>query len=251
MKPDWWYEAEEKVDSLVSGFTDKLLKKLAVSPEKVIVRKNPFLFRIRAGDANAHSLARTIIDAYMSSSEETIFGNMLESVAEILCKHGRGGKKSAASGLDLEYDVNSVRTIMQVKSGTNWGNSSQKKELVRAFNRATTILRQGDADLHVRCIEGCAYGQSGTKDFGTHHRVVGTDFWEEVSGWDGAAIEIMRLFGKHASNGLSDARLAAMKKMVEYLKQNGVVDDYDQILWDKFFMLIMAPKKAVNTQPTN
>ena len=68
-----------------------------------------------------------VIGAYLSSSEETIFGGVLEKIAILICKHAKGGRKSSAEGIDLEYESNGERTIMQIKSGTNWGNSSQHK----------------------------------------------------------------------------------------------------------------------------
>lgn len=241
MRPDWWSEAEREANSVVEGFTAKLLEKLAVPPEKIISRKNPFLFRMRA-DSSVHSLAQMVIDAYMSSSEETIFGSVLEAIAEVVCRHGRGGRKSAAGGVDLEYDMDNGRTIAQVKSGVNWGNSSQKQAMKAAFKTAATILRQGNRNLYVRCVEGCAYGRSEIKDLGTHYRIVGNSFWEEISGWNGTAGAVMELLGRHASNGLNDARAAANYRMVDYLKRRGVVGPDDRVLWDKLLTLVMEPR---------
>ncbi len=242
MKLDWWNEAELEASPIVENFTARLSEKLAVKPEKIICRKNPFLLRMRA-DSSVYSLAQMVIGAYTSSSEETIFGGVLESIAEVICRHARGGQKSAASGIDLEYNTDSGRTIMQVKSGVNWGNSSQKQSMRDSFKKAASILRQGNTDLYVRCIEGCAYGRSEIKDMGTHYLIVGNSFWEEISGWDGTAGAVMDLLGRYAGNGLNEAQKAAEHSMINYLKDNGVVGLDDRVLWDNLLALIMIPKK--------
>ncbi len=249
MKPEWWSEAEREADRVVEGFTTRLREKLNTSPEKIIARKNPFLFRIRA-DAGVHSLAQMVIDAYVSSSEETMFGGVLEDIAVAICKHSKGGWKSAVNKMDLEYDAGDERTIVQIKSGVNWGNSAQHQAQKAAFNTATRILRQGSHNPHVRCVEGCSYGRSEVRDMGTHYRIVGSDFWEEISGWDGTADAVLELLGKHASNGLNEARAAANYRMVEYLKCEGIVGPDDRILWDRLLALVMRPKHNNRSQHT-
>ncbi len=168
-------------------------------------RKNPFLFRVRVV-LDVRELANMVTDAYLSSSEETMFGNVLEEVAITICANAKGGRKSGISNIDLEYDEDRTRTIIQIKSGVNWGNSSQHRALRRAFNDATRVLRQGHTRLHVRCVEGICYGKSQIVDRGSHLRIVGHCFWKDISDWDGTAIGVMQLLGKHASNGLYDAR---------------------------------------------
>ncbi len=154
-KPSWWPAVEAEIDGLLRGFTDDLRKKLRADPLKVLRRKNPFLFRVRCG-RDAHELTRMVIDAYLSSSEETMFGNIIEEVAIAVCGHAKGGRKSAAEGIDLEYDENDTRTIIQVKSGPNWGNSSQRKKLADNFISAAKRLRQ--TNVTARCVEGISYG---------------------------------------------------------------------------------------------
>lgn len=240
MRPVWWTDAEHEADLLVKDFTARLKQKLAASPEHIITRKNPFLFRVRA-TSDAHALAKMVIDAYLSSSEETMFGGVLEGIAVVICKHSKGGWKSAVGKMDLEYNTAHTRTIIQIKSGTNWGNSSQHQAQKAAFNTASRILRQGDSDLNVRCVEGCCYGKSEVKDKGAHIRIVGYDFWQEISDWDGTAEAVMELLGKHASNGLGDVRREAYKRMVTFLRDAGVVDELDNVCWPKLLALVMRP----------
>lgn len=242
--PDWWAAAESEIDDIIGGFTTKLRGKLEVSPSRILARKNPFLFRIRAGsDFGADSLAQMVIEAYMSSSEETIFGNAIEDIAVAMCRHAKGGRKSAVGNIDLEYDVGNTRTIVQIKSGVNWGNSSQKQALLRSFSTATRILRQGNQDLNIRCVEGCSYGRSESKDLGTHYRIVGDKFWEDISDWNGASRAVIGVLGRHAGNGLGESKSEARSNMVEYLRGEGVVGEDGQIRWDELLGLVNRPRR--------
>ena len=134
--PQWWPSVELEIDRILEGFTDKLKDKLHVQAIEILGRKNPFLFRVRSGD-DAKELSKMVIDAYLSSSEETMFGNILEEIAISVCANAKGGSKSSAEGIDLEYDKGAERTLIQVKSGPNWGNSRQTCRAISArFGKA-------------------------------------------------------------------------------------------------------------------
>ena len=45
MKPSWWSQVEPEANAAIESFTAKLRRKLAEPPEKLVTRKNPFLFR--------------------------------------------------------------------------------------------------------------------------------------------------------------------------------------------------------------
>jgi len=221
--PEWWPKVEADIDRLMDGFADKLRNKLAVDPGKILERKNPFLFRVRAGDG-PDDLARRVIDAYLSSSEETLFGNILEQIALSVCASAKGGSKSSTEGIDLEYSVGAQRTIIQVKSGHHLGNSSQKNKLVDNFNSARKRLQgSGDGRLDVRCIEGICYGRRQVRNHGTHVALIGGDFWLDISGRESTYHRIMHALGSHAGNGLTDAKKVAMDRMLCYLNKNGAM----------------------------
>ena len=61
----------------------------------VLKRKNPYLFRAK-NLAIASDLVRSIVDAYLSSQEETIFGEFLERLAIFVSENYCNGSKSAA-----------------------------------------------------------------------------------------------------------------------------------------------------------
>ena len=232
-RPEWWAVAEPELRKAIDGFTDKLKAKLNASPASFVSRKNPFLFRIRSAQG-PEDLAWKLIDAVMSSSEETIFGNVLEELAVIVCKYAKGGQKSGIENIDLEYyDDSNNRVIVQIKSGENWGNSSQHRALRETFRKATVVIKQGDRLQNVRCIEGCCYGRSRIDYVGTHERIVGDHFWEEISGWDGATDAILELIGEYAENGLQELRRNAHAKILNYLRTQGIANG-NVLHWEKF-----------------
>ena len=235
--PYWWNKTETDIDVLLDGFAERLRKRLRDRPEKIIESKNPFLFCMRAVEG-PEAYARMIIDAFLSSSEETIFGTVLEQIAIAVCCRARSGRKSSTENIDLEYDSGEIRTIIQIKSGTKWGNSSQRKKLEQSFKIAQRTLRQGKSDLVVRCVEGCCYGKSGTKDNGTYFTIVGRDFWDEISGWNGTASAVLQTLAKYAENGFHEDRDNAVKEMVSHLKGRGAIED-DKLIWDKILGIVM------------
>ena len=236
--PDWWVDAESEVHDCVRGFTNQLADKIeGLQPHKLI-EKNPFLYRAR-GPEDAATLATYLLNAYLSSSEETIFGTILEQIAQVLCAAGKDGRKSGIPGIDIEYDVRRQRTLVQVKSGPHWGNSSQQEKLRDNFRTATRILRQG-SDLHVRCVEGICYGPSNTKDKGSHVQLVGFDFWEDVCGWREAGRGVLHIIGEHGGNGLRDIRTRAREDIVSYFRDTSICREDLTLNWDRLFDLIMT-----------
>jgi hypothetical protein len=98
------------------------LRELKLS--QILKRKNPYLFKAK-NILLAQDLVRILLDAHLSSQEEAIFGNFLEGLAIFINRQVHGGWKSSTEGIDLEFDKGGIRYIMAIKSGPNWGNSSQ------------------------------------------------------------------------------------------------------------------------------
>lgn len=86
---------------------------------KVLRRKNPYLFKAKY-IATPEQFVRSLIDAHISSNEETVFGNWLEQLAIFICGRVYGGWKSGITGIDLEFDADGRRNIVAIKSGPNW-----------------------------------------------------------------------------------------------------------------------------------
>ena len=82
--------------------------------DDVIKRKNPYLFRAK-GISSAHEFIKAVLDATVSSGEETTFSNFLEKVAIFVCERVYGGRKSGIVGIDLEFEDGSNKYLVSIK----------------------------------------------------------------------------------------------------------------------------------------
>lgn len=164
---------------------------------QVLKRKNPYLFKAKNIN-DAHDLVKLILDAHLSSQEETVFGEFLEKLAIFVCRKVFGGEKSSAEGIDLEFTRGNVRYIVAVKSGPNWGNSSQIKRMVDNFKQAKRILRTSNNKANIQAVNGCCYGRENQPDKVDYLKLCGQEFWEFISGNDSLFIDIVEPLGYRA-----------------------------------------------------
>lgn len=165
-------------------YHDKKLARLhALRLEDIVKRKNPYLFRAK-GTSSAHEYVSSVLDAALSSGEETSFGNFLEGVAIFVAKEVHQGRKSGIIGIDLEFEIENDKYLVTIKSGPNWGNAAQIKALKGAFETAKRTLATsgGSRNTTVICVEGCCYGVDDVPNKGSHLKLCGQRFWELVSG---------------------------------------------------------------------
>jgi hypothetical protein len=150
----------------------------------LLKRKNPYLFCVKQL-VSAEAIVKALADAHLSSQEETIFGDWLEQLAIFICQQAYGGQKSTSPGIDLEFtDPDGKRNIVSIKSGPNWGNSSQIKKLIHDFNQARKVLKTSNSKLEVRAVNGCCYGKENNvyKADGDYYKYCGQEFWAFISG---------------------------------------------------------------------
>jgi hypothetical protein len=182
----------------IGGFHERRADSLqGLKLTQVLKRKNPYLFKAKNIN-DAHDLIKLILDAHLSSQEETIFGEFLEALAIFVCREVFGGRKSSAEGIDLEFTRDDILYIVSVKSGPNWGNSSQIKRMVENFKQAKRILRTGNKEANVQAVNGCCYGQENQPDKGDYLKLCGQEFWEFISGNDRLFVDIIEPLGNKA-----------------------------------------------------
>ena len=176
-------ELREFIHDELHRFNESKLNKLnGLDLVRIIRRKNPYLFRYKNFEA-LEDLVKALVDATLSSSDETLFGVILERVAIKVCEQSFGGRKSMVEGIDLEFDRDNIRHIVSIKSGPNWGNSDQKKRMKQHFTQARRIFQQGGTSQMVRAIEGCCYGRTSNNfNQGDYHKLCGREFWQLISG---------------------------------------------------------------------
>jgi hypothetical protein len=190
---------KEYVERNIQVFHSKRLSALdSLVLDKVLKKKNPYLFKAK-NILTADLFIESILSAYLSSSEETIFGDWLEQLAIHINSKVYNGKKSTANGIDLEFDKDNIRYLVSIKSGPNWGNSSQIKKLVIDFNSAKKSLKTSGSGIVVECVNGCCYGQESNpiKTEG-YYKYCGQAFWEFISGSKNLYTEIIEPLGANA-----------------------------------------------------
>lgn len=96
-------EIAKHIQDNIPDFHQRRLESLShLQLKKVLKRKNPYLFKAKNINT-AGELVQRILDAHLSSQEETIFGAFLENVAVHACSLAYGGIKSGIEGIDLEF----------------------------------------------------------------------------------------------------------------------------------------------------
>lgn len=164
----------------LNNFYIALVKKIdSLSIKTVMRKKNPYLFRAKDMQGAAQ-IVEAILSAYVSSSEETIFGNLFfEPIATAAVQ----GQKALAQGVDIMVEKDDVIYAIAVKSGPNVFNSSSKKKQEQDFSAAAKLAQQ--AKKRFVPIIGYSYGkkkkgQTAVPKFYTE--LAGQEFWEELTG---------------------------------------------------------------------
>lgn len=171
-------QLETFIEDNIPTFHQKRLEKLAsLKLEEVLARKNPYLFKAKHVES-ASVFVKQLLNAYLSSQEETIFGDFLESLAIYVCNKTYGGRKSTTEGIDLDFDRDDKRYIVSIKSGPSWGNSGQIKKMRDCFRQARKIA---GATHPLIAVNGCCYGR-GRQDKGDYLKLCGQSFWNLISG---------------------------------------------------------------------
>lgn len=203
----------------------------------VLKKKNPYLFKAKNIN-DAHDLVKLLLDAHLSSQEETIFGDFLEKLAIFVCGKAFNGRKSAAEGIDLEFTRDNVIYIVAVKSGPNWGNSSQVKRMIENFRQAKRILRTSNSQLNVQAVNGCCYGQTTNPDKGDYLKISGQEFWEFISANDRIFVDIVEPIGYQAKERTENF-LVEYARVLNLFTQE-FMNDFSmdgRIDWDKLVRL--------------
>ncbi|NMC83686.1 MAG: cytosolic protein, partial [Anaerolineaceae bacterium] len=163
----------------------------------ILSRKNPYLYRAK-NMLTSEMIVRNCIEAHISSNEETLFGNWLEGLAIFINAKVYGRKKSGITGIDLEFDDEGVRYLITIKSGPNWGNSSQIGKMREDFVTAKRALHTSNSRMNVIAVNGCCYGKDRNPDKGDYFKYCGQAFWQLISGNEALYLDIIEPLGFEA-----------------------------------------------------
>jgi hypothetical protein len=223
------------VEENIAQFHKQRIEKIkTLKLKQVLKKKNPYLFKAKymmtSGD-----IVKQLIEAYISSSEETMFGDWLEGLAIFINEKVFHGKKSGIPGIDLEFDNGGIRYIISIKSGPNWGNSSQIKKMKNDFTSAQKTLLTSNSKLNIRCINGCCYGKNKNDNKGSYFKYCGQVFWEFIGGNENIYLDIIEPLGHKAKERNEEYMEQYVQMINKFTKEfsNLFCDDNGIIDWVK------------------
>lgn len=220
------------VEDNIGQFHTKRLERLeTLSLSNLLSRKNPYLFKAKNIDTS-EMIVRWLADSFLSSAEETIFGDWLEGLAIFINGTVYKGWKSSTEGIDLEFDKEKIRYIVSIKSGPNWGNSSQIKKMQSDFTKAQKIIRTSNSLIQIVAINGCCYGRDNKPDKGNYFKYCGQRFWQFISGDEELYTKIIEPLGsktKERNENYTRAYNQMINKfnkefLSNYSDKNGIID---------------------------
>jgi len=125
---------------------------------------------------------------------------------------------------------------VSVKSGLNWGNSSQWKALETDLKTAVRVLRQSRHVENVRAVLGICYGKARTTlKRGIILQVAGQNFWYMVSRDKTFYTKIVKPLGHRAKELNESFNIRKSELINKFTKEfiEEFCDNEGKILWEK------------------
>lgn len=223
----------EAIAKALDRYYTSLIEKVdGLNIKKIMKRKNPYLFRAKAVNGAAQ-IVDAILAAFISSSEETVFGNeFFEPIAIAAVQ----GQKALAEGVDIMVERNDTIYAIAVKSGTSVFNADSRKKQEQNFMAASKLAQQ--ARKRFVPIVGYGYGKKKASSKGRpkfYEELAGKDFWAELTGDDTFYIKLIRLMDKLPEKYIEDFDASYQKAAnrlvreftVEFCFEDGSID------WEK------------------
>ncbi|MDZ4670084.1 MAG: PmeII family type II restriction endonuclease [Phototrophicales bacterium] len=226
----------EFVNIRISQFHQRRLSIIKeIDLKNLVKRKNPYLFRAK-NITLAQNYVAHILESSLASQEETMFGEFLEALAIFIASKTYNGYKSHLEGVDLELKKAGVYYLVQIKSGINWGNSSQHKQIKTDFEKAKPLIQSNNLDFEIQPVIGSCYGKARTTT--TKQGIIklcGQSFWHFISDDPDLYTKIVEPIGYEAkkhNEDFSDARDNLINQLnLSFIQQfclpNGAID------WEK------------------
>ena len=219
----------EAVGTALTDFYTALTRTLDnIDVDKILKRKKPYLYRAK-GINSAGQIVDGILAAYISSSEETVFGScFFEPIAIVVS----GGQKAVTEGVDITVDKDNTIYSIAVKSGTSVFNADSRKRQEQNFQSAQKRAQQ--AKKAYLPVVGYGYGKKKTKAGKEkfYLELAGKDFWGWLTGDVDFYTKIIEFMGTRPDEYVKefeDAYSKAENRMIreftiKYCKEDGSID---------------------------
>jgi hypothetical protein len=223
-------DVEPEIKLVLAAFRERcisLLRGLA------LVKVNPYLFAGRV--KNPMRFAREYLNAKYSSSEESLFGNMIEDIARAILDRIRLGTKTPAKGIDGDVVRGLNRYLVSVKSGANWGNSSSTAAQGRYFEDAKTII--GSRGHRLTSVMLIMYGREDRNLKYADIELVGQQAWAFLSGDKDFYAKLIQYFvdgSEEFGQQIERARHESEAKLYAELCAGGFVLKNGEMDWPSF-----------------
>ncbi len=235
-------ELEELIAKCLHDFYDRRKKRIQeLKLREFMSKKNPYLFRA-IGTEKASEIVEDVLKAFISSSDEGMFG---DAFFEPIAKLASGGVVAPSEGVDVAIETSDRYMAIAVKSGPNWGNAGQLRKQNQDFialqSRLYKLHKQFDA------VIGHGYGKKKGKPKGKVYRnISGQVFWTEITGDPDFYIKLIRLMKGEPQKHKPEYRKAwdaAVNRFTgEFIKDFCFKDG--RIDWEKLVRFVSEDKNA-------
>ena len=225
----------QAIASALETFYGTLIEKIdALNIQKVMKRKNPYLYRAKAMQSAAE-IVESVLTTFVSSSEETIFGNCFFEPIAIAAS---GEYKALAEGIDIMIQNNETNTIsaIAVKSGPSVFNADSKKRQEQNFTAASKLAQQAKA--RYEAYIGYCYGkkkESGRGKPKMYQELAGKRFWAELTGDEEFYKKIIVYMGTMPEQYVADYKESYNKAANRLVREfsNSFCKEDGSIDWEK------------------
>ena len=234
-------ELEKLIEQRLHAFYKSRFENLTkLKLTKVLQRKNPYLFKA-LGIEQAAEIVTRLLEAYISSSDETIFG---EAYFEQIARKLPNVQVSDAKGVDIIKDEPTIYHAYAVKSGPNPFNASQKEkqnsEFLELKSRLMKLQKQFDPVL------AYAYGRKNKPSSGKriYRESSGEQFWTELTGDHDFYLKLIRLMKDVPLKRKDEYKStwdAAINRFTNEFTSNFCLTD-GRIDWEKLTKFVSAKK---------
>lgn len=225
-------DLEQKIAELLDAFYHRRIEKITTLRLKhTLKRKNPYLYRA-IGVQKASEIVEGLLMAYMSSSDEGIFG---DAFFEPLAKYVSRGVVSPSEGVDVAVETDAVYKALAVKSGPSVFNAQSRRRQIDDFRALENRLRK--LHKHFDAVVGYAYGNKQQRPTANppFRELAGQAFWTEITGDDDFYLKIIRLMKDKPQEHLMEYQTAwnaalnrfTLEFITDFCNDNGTID------WEK------------------
>jgi Type II restriction endonuclease EcoO109I len=205
-----------------------------------LLNKNPYLYRA-LGISDSSEFIMQLMIAFVSSSDETIFGNdFFEPLAIFAARqgdqHGDADWKvtvGAGAGQDIAIETANSYLAISVKSGKNIFNSQSVKGQSTEFTALTSRLRKLNKEL--RAIIGYGYGRKRQIKASNVEKIAGQAFWQLLTGDENFYLRLSSAMADFSGEHGTVYKAAFEQKHQQCLREFMIkyVDEQGMILWEK------------------